>query len=154
MRSVPGLAWTRAGTVRRDRRGNVAIELALVTPVAMLLLIGIVDYGMAVYDNMQLASAVRSGAQYALRNSSDLDAVEDVVMGALTIDKETVNATATQVCGCADGETVDCSESCSDSSARRKFINIQAVQQHTALFTYPGIPNPVSLQAEARIRIE
>ncbi|HYD29619.1 MAG TPA: TadE/TadG family type IV pilus assembly protein [Azospirillaceae bacterium] len=138
----------------RGRRGNVAIETALVTPVAMLLLVGVIDYGMAVYDNMQLTSAVRAGAQYALRNDADLTTVKTVVMNALTIDRAAVKAYAVRVCGCANGTDVDCSDTCSDGSARRRFVLITAVQDHTALFTYPGIPNPVSLSAEARIRVE
>src|SRR3954449_11084270 len=90
----------------RSRSGNVAVEFALIAPVAILMLVGITDYGMAVYDRMQLSSAVRAGIQYALHHSANPAIIEQVVMSALTIDHAAVTVTAAEVCECpAGGET-------------------------------------------------
>jgi Flp pilus assembly protein TadG len=51
--------------VSGDRRGATAVELAIVAPVVMLLLMAIVDLGLAVYSHICLAEAARAGARYA-----------------------------------------------------------------------------------------
>jgi uncharacterized membrane protein len=140
-------------TISRSRAANVAIEFALIAPVAMLMLVGVIDYGMAVYDRMQLSSAVRAGIQYAMHHSANPATIEQVVMSALTIDQSAVTVTAQQVCECPGGAAAECDETCPDG-ARRTFIRIEAVQQHDALFDYPGISNPTTLQAQALVRIQ
>lgn len=50
---------------RADRRGAVAVEFALVLPMLMLLVFGIIDFGRAYYTLNQIISSVREGARYA-----------------------------------------------------------------------------------------
>ena len=133
--------------------GNAAVEFALIAPVAMLMLVGVTDYGMAVYDRMQLSSAVRAGIQYAMHHSANPATIEQVVMSALTIDHSAVTVTAGEVCECPNGAATGCDETCADG-ARRTFIRIGATQQHDALFDYPGISNPTTLRAQAFVRIQ
>jgi Flp pilus assembly protein TadG len=129
------------------------VEFALIAPVAMLMLVGVTDYGMAVYDRMQLSSAVRAGIQYAMHHSANPTTIEQVVMSALTIDHAAVTVTAAQVCECPGGAAAECDETCPDGP-RRTFIRIDVTQQHDALFDYPGISNPTTLQAQAFVRIQ
>ncbi|MDB4874253.1 MAG: TadE family protein [Gemmatimonadetes bacterium] len=50
---------------RRDEDGAVAVEFALVVPVFLLMVFGIVDLGRAYYTVNNLVSAAREGARYA-----------------------------------------------------------------------------------------
>ena len=115
---------TRSSRARRS--GNAAVEFALIAPVAMLMLVGVTDYGMAVYDRMQLSSAVRAGIQYAMHHSANPATIEQVVMSALTIDHAAVTVTAAQVCECPGGAAAECDEACPDGP-RRTFIRIDAI---------------------------
>ena len=56
--TVKGLAGHSAG--------NAAIEMAVIAPVLVLLLVGIADFGMAVYRKMQVQHAAQAGAEYAM----------------------------------------------------------------------------------------
>jgi Flp pilus assembly protein TadG len=49
----------------RNRRGAVAVEFALVLPLLMMLVFGIIDFGRAYYTLNQVISSVREGARYA-----------------------------------------------------------------------------------------
>lgn len=49
-----------------DRRGIAALEFALIVPVLLLLLGGIVDFGLATLGKSQLTNGVAQGVQYAL----------------------------------------------------------------------------------------
>ena len=50
---------------RRRSRGAVAVEAALVTPVLLLLVFGIIEMAMLMKDNVALTSAVRAGGRTA-----------------------------------------------------------------------------------------
>lgn len=51
-------------THRRDERGNGLVEMALVLPVAMCFLLGILTGGQAYFQKISLVDAAREGARY------------------------------------------------------------------------------------------
>ncbi len=54
---------------RRQRaaadRGSVAVEAAIITPIFILLLVGVLEFGFAFKDQLAVTSAVRAGARIA-----------------------------------------------------------------------------------------
>jgi hypothetical protein len=55
----------RRRRLERTERGAVAIEFALVLPLLMMLVFGIIDFSRAYYTLNQIISSVREGARYA-----------------------------------------------------------------------------------------
>jgi len=55
----------------KAEHGASLIELALVTPILLLLMIGAVDLGRAYYVGLEVANAAHSGAEYGSRNPSN-----------------------------------------------------------------------------------
>ena len=53
--------------------GATLVELALITPVFLMLIIGIIELSMAYFANMTMQHAVREGARYAVTGGKDLD---------------------------------------------------------------------------------
>ena len=53
---------------RRDETGTSAIEFALMTPFLVVLLGGVVEFGFAMYEEMQVNAAVEAGILYAAAN--------------------------------------------------------------------------------------
>jgi Flp pilus assembly protein TadG len=51
----------------RDDRGAVMVEFALVLPILMVLLLGIISGGMAIHQHQRVGHAAREGARYAAR---------------------------------------------------------------------------------------
>lgn len=51
-------------------RGSAAIEFALIVPIFLLLLFGIVNYGVLLYDQAVITNAAREGARWAAIHSS------------------------------------------------------------------------------------
>jgi TadE-like protein len=56
--------WT-ARLRRPDDRGVTAVEAALITPVFLLVVIGIIEYGLVFKDQLAVTSAVRAGVRMA-----------------------------------------------------------------------------------------
>lgn len=55
---------------RRSKRGAVAVELALLLPVLLLLVIGIMEFGRAYNIQISASQAAREGARYVAVNYS------------------------------------------------------------------------------------
>ena len=56
--------------LRLDRRGATMVEMALALMVCLLLVIGIIEFGRAVWTYNTLAHATRQGARYAMAHGS------------------------------------------------------------------------------------
>jgi TadE-like protein len=68
----------------RSQRSQALIEFALVSPVLLLLLFGIVDIGRAVFYYDTLNHAAREGARTAVRASSQLPTNNDILNSVTT----------------------------------------------------------------------
>jgi hypothetical protein len=62
---IPHPATSRPLTRPRRSRGQGLVEFALVLPLLMVILVGLVDFGFAFYTNMTLEYASREGARVA-----------------------------------------------------------------------------------------
>ena len=52
----------------RDQRGQSIVELALLLPVLLVIAMGVVDFGRAMYAYVAVSNAAQAGAEYASRN--------------------------------------------------------------------------------------
>ena len=78
---TPTSAWRLRATARHLARrlsgqcteGVAAIEFAMLVPVYLLLLVGMVDMGGMLYSSYQLESAVAAGSEYAAVNAANVN---------------------------------------------------------------------------------
>lgn len=56
--------------MRRDERGQSIVELALLLPLVLILIVGLLDVSRAVWASNTLATAVREGTRYAIVHGS------------------------------------------------------------------------------------
>ncbi len=138
-----------AGT---DERGNVTVELAFVLPVALLILVGIFDFGFATFETMSLRSAARAGGQYALINPSDAAGLEQVVRNSTFVDGADVEVTYNPYCQCPSGTTVSCSTGTCGSQSFYRLYEVTVTKPYSAIFPYPGIPDSMTLTGTAVFR--
>lgn len=113
---------TRWKTRRRDDRGVSAVEAAIVVPVFLLLVIGVIEFGLAFKDQLAVTSAVRAGARLASSEprsaSFATDAAVQVANEASALDMSGVTslwvykADATGHPMGAGGSFSSCSSSC------------------------------------------
>ncbi|MCO8269831.1 pilus assembly protein [Actinoplanes sp. TRM 88003] len=93
------------GTVRRPARGEegtAAVEAALVLPLILLILFGIVDFGRALQQQALLVAAVREGARTAALNGTS-GTVQTKVQGIAGTDA----AVTTTLCTGGSSTTAD-----------------------------------------------
>ena len=99
------------------RRGVAATELAILTPMMLALLFGVVDVSNSVQTSIRLEHAVQSGARYALANASDMSAVRSAVIAAWPQLTTTNVPLPVLSCECA-GTVVACTASCAGGLVR------------------------------------
>jgi TadE-like protein len=112
---IPAVTWhfitgrlqtlrpTGGGTAGEDprphprslQRSQALIEFALVSPVLLLLLFGIIDIGRAVFYYDTLNHAAREGARVAVRASNQLPTNSDVLTA---VTAQTIGTTVTEPC--------------------------------------------------------
>ena len=70
--------WLRG----RSERGAAAVEMALVLPLVLLLLLGIIDFGLYSYSDLQIEHTARDAARYlSLGDEAGAQAVVNQLVG-------------------------------------------------------------------------
>lgn len=59
--------------VSRRQRGATVVEMALITPVLLLLMIGVIELSFMLFANLTMQYAVREGSRYAVTGQTDAD---------------------------------------------------------------------------------
>lgn len=140
---------------RRSRRGAVAVELALLTPIMALMLIGAIDYGNFIYQKMEVQNASRAGVQFAIQssgNATDTTLIQAAVLAASDLPTSTT-VTSVTFCGCADGGESDpdnsggCNGDCTGGEFPLLSVRVTVSNIYTSLFDYPGIDDQLTITA-------
>lgn len=155
--------------------GASLIELALVTPLLLLLLVGAIDFGRAYYTAIELDTAAQAGAQYGAQNPLDIDGITNVVQLNAT-DIQMDAPTVTNGCECYDGtnntpntdmkndapcNTIGDPDPCATAPPAGgqaiptnmvHWVDVKTTATYRPLFPYPGIPSSIPLQAQAVMR--
>jgi len=77
----------------RDQKGQSVVEFALVVPILLLLVLGIMEFGRAYSANLALQNAVREGARLAVTGATDTQIVQRVKDSAPTLDSSRLTVT-------------------------------------------------------------
>lgn len=98
----------RPSTGRHRSRGQAMVEFALVFPLFILLLAGMIDFGMGLYSYMTIINAARDGARLGATACSAGPCTGSVT-ARVTAAASGLNPTVSVVCVNAAGATVSCS---------------------------------------------
>ena len=137
----------------RSRSGGAAVELAVVFPILLLLIIGVVDYGRAFYTSVTVSNAARAGAEYGAQSSGAL--VDTITMKSFAQgdgqDAGTLTLTPVRYCECG-GVAHSCNSACAGGEAPDVFFELTASKSVTMLLPYPGLPSTISISRKATFR--
>ncbi|HTY69287.1 MAG TPA: TadE/TadG family type IV pilus assembly protein [Alphaproteobacteria bacterium] len=145
-------SWWRS--LLRQCGGNAALELAFLAPPLMLLAVGTVDYGLAMYNQIEVQNAAQAGAEYVLKHGYSVAGISGAVTSATPL---TVSATPapTQTCGCPSGTSITpatCGTSCPSGLTAGTYVTVNAQATYTTLVPYPGISSSYTLTASSTVR--
>jgi len=137
-----------------DRRGAAAVEFALVAPVLLLMLGGLVDGAQFIVQSMQVNAAAQAGADFALRNGWNAAGISGAVTGAAPIAVVALPApTEVQRCVVNGVLAAPPGGACADGGPVGNFVVVGAQRQFTPLLPLPGLAQVKPINAQAMVRI-
>lgn len=121
-------------SVLRDRRGVSAIEFALVAPVFVLLMVGVIEAGLAIRTGFQVRQAAAAGAAYASKYKYDATGVTAAAQNATL--SSGLMTTVVKTCGCpiSTGFSNICTGTCTDGYAPRDYVVVTTSLSRRSMF--------------------
>ena len=136
----------------RCKRGAIAVEFALIAPVLAALALGLFEYFAATHQAMQLASAARAGAEYAMSYPSDSAGIEQAVLGSGQLAAAGLSITVSQLCECPDGTSVSCTATCGGNLSN-VYVQVALSQPAKSILTASGVMAGYTLNTSATLRV-
>ncbi len=147
----------QAGTAGRDAatagrgaatadRGAAAVEFALLLPVLLLIVFGIIDFGRALNAQITLTQAAREGARLAA-----VGLPADVVVARTQAAATTLTGVTVSVTGCPTGAGLDAT---AVVRASYRFSFITPIGAIAGLLGGGGIGGPLTLSAQGEMPCE
>lgn len=150
------LAALRAFAVelRDDRRGVTAVEFAVMLPVLMILMAGLVDGSRGILAQMQVRTAAQSGADYARQKGWNATSVAAAVTSGTSL-AVTASPAPTLTTGCVVSQkiTATSASTCADGSPAGRFVTVSARAPFSTIMPWPGFSFPSGLTATAVVRV-
>ena len=153
------------------------MELALLSPLLLILLAGIVDFGRVYREEIELSAAVAAAGQYALLNAANINsggaaALAATLSGivansngagwagaAVTVNDGTANANS---CWCPTGNASNwvwgaattCGNACAGGTLAGKFVTIAGTRSFNAVFASYGLIGNITLQQSIMVQAQ
>ena len=136
----------RLTALRRDERGTMVIETAIVAPVLVLMSLGAFQVSTMVARQSELDSAAAEGAAIALASPPTTDAkratLQQVIVASTGLPSGNVTVTAAYRCN-SSSVYVTASTSCT-SGVISNFVKIYITDTYTPKWVHYGIGSPIN----------
>jgi Flp pilus assembly protein TadG len=140
-----------------DTSGVAAIEFGIVVPILVLMVVAVVDIGMGFYRKMQVEDAAQAGAQWAVKNGFDANAITSAVTSATSAPSISVSPTPVQFCGCATGSTIStttCGTTCSGGVQAGTYTTVSAQMTYNTILPYGVFPSTYNFSSQSTVRLQ
>jgi Flp pilus assembly protein TadG len=171
-----GLGLSRCSGVGHDPEillspsGQSLLEVALLTPMLLALLLGVIELGRYAYFSILVGNAARAGAAYGAQNlvlSVDIPGIQTAANNDFQNNgQNTSNLLVTPPstsCGCDSDGSVTPASSCSTAADPTAgtcpsghwvvMVSVTASGTINLLFNYPGIPKSLTVSNTATLRV-
>ena len=139
--------------------GSAAVELALIIPVLVLIMVGLLDMGRVFYGAITVVSAARAGVSYGSLNTFNATDTAGM-LAAAQADAQDMTGLAFAAghdCECPSNSptAVACSvTACVDGSTPLMYVWTEVRGTFSPTLPYPGLPPSITLTRTARMRAQ
>jgi Flp pilus assembly protein TadG len=145
-------------SLTRSDSGSALAEIALVLPMLVLVLLGLIEVGRFGNYTILVGNAARAGVQYGAQNTVTAADITGMQNSAKSDGQNLtgLNATATTFCKCADGSASTCLAT--DCPTNHRIIYVQVVtsatvQSLTNSLVLPAPLRSIAVQGKAIMRV-
>lgn len=140
--------------IRSDRGASMA-ELALLAPVLIFLVIGVIEIGRYMFFGILAAHAAEAGAKYGSQNlytaQDNAGIISAAKIDGQSLSQWSVNPSHT----CAQNAAI--AGTCltgTPSPGTIYYVTVQVTGRFQSLLNYPGIPTSIPVSATATMRVQ
>jgi Flp pilus assembly protein TadG len=139
----------------RAESGSAIAELAVIAPLLVILVIGLIEVGRFAQYSILVANAARAGAQYGAQNLGTAADIAGMQAAAQSDGQNTagLSATAIQFCRCADGTASTCQPTDCSSSHRLVFVQVDATGTFQSILHFPYLPTSQTITSRSAMRV-
>src|SRR5579862_1763154 len=134
------------------RSGQTVVEMAMLLPLLLLLMVGIIEIGRYAYFDILISNAARAGAQYGAQSLIQAADVAGIRTAAQNDGLAAMTITSQQECGCNAGALGGC-PSGGVCPLPLVYVKVTATDTYNSLFRYPGIPRSLTLTSTVTMRV-
>ena len=136
------------------RRGSALVELALISPLLLVLLAGVLNYGFALRTAAAVTTAAHAGAQYGSMSTANANNSAGIRAAALNAEPNVSGMTVSSAvsCECPGGTAVNCSGSCTGNMLM--YVQVTASATAATFFSYSGLPFTGTVTSTATMRAQ
>jgi Flp pilus assembly protein TadG len=152
----------------RPESGQSLLELALATPLLLVMVLGVIELGRYAYIAILVGNAARAGAAYgsqSLPQSVDATGIQTAADNDFQNNGQNVSSltvTSSTSCGCDSAGTVTGAGCTTDVNPTAGtcttghwvvMVSVTASGTFNALFNFPGIPTSLSVSRTSTMRV-
>ena len=129
------------------------VELALLTPLLLLLLAGSIDMGRACYAAIEVSAAANAGAEYGTQKPNDTSGMQNAAL-LNSPNLSGLTSTASWGCECSDGTSASasCSTAPTCNATVVNYVVVTTSMTYIPTLGLPGLPKSLVLKGSARLR--
>lgn len=136
--------------------GSAAAEFAMMAPLFLVIIAGIVDFGWLTTKAAALVGTTRIGAEYARLHPADTSGIQNAMKSSTGFSPPLIFPLSfAQSCECDDQSPIACDQSCAALGRRgpnRVFIRISANQAVAPFLPWAGLPATLTSAMEIRLQ--
>ncbi len=132
------------------------VEFAILAPVFVFLLIGLIEVGRFAFFGILAANAARAGAQYGAQTLSTAADTVGMTSAAVQDGQNLSNwhVLPTNLCSVSGGTPAPCpSPGAGPPTNTIYYVQVRVNGTFTSLLNYPGIPHSVPISGSATMRV-
>ncbi|MCH8025995.1 MAG: pilus assembly protein [Chloroflexi bacterium] len=134
----------RTNTRKRGDRGQALVELAMIAPVLIIIMLGVIDYGRIYFAYVSVTNGARNGADYAAIGPTEAADTAGIKAAALTDTSDLLDQSATNP---------DVAVVTANDSQGSLYADVTMTYTFTTLFPWPGLPTSINVERTVRSRV-
>jgi Flp pilus assembly protein TadG len=153
------LHWFKTPFARlaRSEKGTSLVEFAVVLPVMIFLVMGLIEVGRYAYFGILAANAARAGVQYGAQDTTKMLDTPGIQSAALA-DGENLSSwtvQATPLCSVNGAAPTQCPSASGSVPPTNTtyYVSVRVYGTYNSLLHYPGIPTNVPISGSALMRV-
>lgn len=158
-----GACHGQCAAFRQSVRGAIAVEFALLSPVALLLMLGVVEVASALSGSLSVQTSARAGAHYGLTKpplQGDMKPIIDAVKAAMpghwvtpdAVDPPTISASL--ICECEVTGPIACGLPCAKDEQSLTYLKVDVAKVYTPIVTFRYFSPTFEFKNSSQVRLK